>query len=209
MFARLRSVALLAALAFAPALAEDVAAGKALYEPYATCHGSRAEGNPSLAAPALAGQSPAYLARQLRLFRDGVRGSDPQDTGGQLMRPLAATLGDEQAVAAVIAYVAKLPVTGAQVAPAGDATAGNKQFQGKCGACHGARGQGNDAFNAPRINHLDAAYVVRQVRNFRSGIRGQHGSDIYGRQMAMMAALVSDDELKDIAAYLNAVSGAQ
>ena len=54
------------------ALAAD---GKALFAPCIACHGSRAEGNPALNAPAIAGQDAAYLERQLRNFRSERRGN--------------------------------------------------------------------------------------------------------------------------------------
>lgn len=40
-----------------------------------TCHGSDGEGREDLSAPRLAGLDAGYLARQIRNFRDGIRGS--------------------------------------------------------------------------------------------------------------------------------------
>jgi cytochrome c oxidase subunit 2 len=60
-----------------------------------------------LAAPPLAGTDAAYLARQLRNFRKGIRGR-AGDERGQQMRGAAGVLPDEAAVDAVAAYSAAL-----------------------------------------------------------------------------------------------------
>ena len=73
-----------------PALAEDAA--PASYQTCVACHGAVGEGNTALQAPALAGQDAAYIERQLRHFKAGVRGSDPADTLGAQMRPMVAAL---------------------------------------------------------------------------------------------------------------------
>ena len=185
------------------AFAGDVEKGHALFVSCATCHGEQAEGNSSLKAPALAGQSATYLVRQLEQFRSGLRGSNAEDIAGQQMQPMAEALPDAPALADVVAYISTLPAPRPDAATAGDAVAGNKAYQGTCGACHGGRGEGNQALNAPRLNTLDATYLVEQVGKFRSGLRGAHPDDKLGRQMAMMASLVDEPTLVDIAAYLH------
>ena len=63
-----------------------------LYAPCASCHGSEGEGNQKLGAPRLAGQHAWYLERQLRNWRDGIRGTHSEDLFGIQMRPMAMTL---------------------------------------------------------------------------------------------------------------------
>jgi cytochrome c oxidase subunit 2 len=82
--------------------------GEGLFTVCASCHGAEAEGNPDVGAPRLAGQSPEYLARQLRNFRAGIRGADSLDLNGQVMGPMAQQLPDDQAVLDVAAYIATL-----------------------------------------------------------------------------------------------------
>jgi cytochrome c oxidase subunit 2 len=72
------------------------------------CHGPAAEGNPALDSPALAGASDWYLLAQLRAFRDGVRGSHPDDRGDRQMRAMAAILPHEQALQDVVAFIAAI-----------------------------------------------------------------------------------------------------
>jgi cytochrome c oxidase subunit 2 len=86
----------------------DPKAGESLYALCAACHGAQGEGNPALKAPRLAGTDDWYLAAQLRKFRSGVRGTDPKDAGGRMMRPMALTLPDDDAIRNVVAYIGML-----------------------------------------------------------------------------------------------------
>jgi cytochrome c553 len=83
----------------------DVARGEQLYAPCTACHGPEGAGNQQLFAPPLNHGSDWYLLAQLRKFRAGVRGANPQDMTGALMRPMAMTLADEQAMRDVVAYI--------------------------------------------------------------------------------------------------------
>jgi len=188
---------------FGVAHAADPDAGKALYGACIACHGADGEGNPALNSPALAGQSAAYITRQLTYFRTGVRGAAAGDTIGAQMVPMAATLTGNTAVENIAAYLASMPGNKPATTVDGDAVAGNKQYQSKCGACHGSKGQGNDALNSPKLTGIGDAYLVRQVKAFQEGLRGEHADDTFGKQMKMMSVLVNDTELIDVAAFLN------
>lgn len=175
----------------------------AQYAACVACHGSKAEGNPALSAPALAGQDAAYLARQLRNFRGGTRGTHKSDAPGAQMRALAATLADDAAITKVASYISALPKTTATPGK-GDLRNGNNLYQGKCGACHGGKAEGNVALKAPRLAGLDAAYLKRQFTHFRDGVRGTDPKDLPGRQMALMArSLASERDLEDVIAFIH------
>jgi len=195
---------LLAALLPAAAMAGDVEAGKALYAPCVACHGPDATGIPALNSPGIAGQSESYLMRQLWDFKQGNRGAAEGDTIGAQMRPMAMTLADGQAIANIAAYLASLPASKPAATVEGDADNGRKLYTSKCGACHGGHGWGNEALYTPRLTIIGDSYLVRQVENFQNGLRGAHQDALYGKQMAMMAKMVTDEELLDIAAFLNA-----
>jgi len=80
--------------------------GKAYFAICVGCHGGSGEGNASLSAPALKQLPPWYIAAQLKAFRAGARGAGPEDTLGSQMRSVAAdTFPDDDAVAAVAAYI--------------------------------------------------------------------------------------------------------
>jgi cytochrome c oxidase subunit 2 len=177
--------------------------GKQQYATCIACHGDRGQGMPALNAPALAGLDAAYLGRQLKHFRNGIRGADERDTYGRQMAPMAAVLTDDAAVAAVAAYIAGLSAVPVEAPSEADFRNGENQYNAACGACHGATAQGNPALNAPRLSGLDAAYLRRQYENFAAGVRGAHADDKYGRQMAMMATmLASEKDLLDVIAFI-------
>ncbi len=200
-----RQLALLLLLAPSLCLGADASTGKIVYTPCVACHGAAGEGNAILKSPAIAGQSEAYITRQLQNFRTGIRGAEASDTGGAQMRPMAATLLDDSAIADVAAYIAALPTPTPETTISGDAENGSKQYIGKCGACHGGEAEGNDALNSPRLVSLSDTYIIRQVTNFQNDIRGAHPDDKYGKQMAMMSKLVSAQELNDIVAFIHGI----
>ncbi len=182
--------------------AGDAEKGKALFAICSACHGANGEGNLLLNAPANAGQDEWYVIRQLNNFRDGTRGADPKDTYGAQMRPMAMQLADEQAVLDVSAYVASLPLVSITQTIDGNPEAGKAAYA-PCVACHGANGEGNKSLNAPRLSGQHDWFVVRQLNNFKAGIRGTHAKDIYGQQMRPMAQiLATDQQVNDVAAYI-------
>jgi cytochrome c oxidase subunit II len=86
----------------------DPEAGKAKYAVCIACHGVNGEGNQALNAPPLVGASDWYMLTSLKNFKAGVRGTNPKDTTGALMRPMSMTLADDQAILDVIAYISTL-----------------------------------------------------------------------------------------------------
>ena len=77
-------------------------------------------------------------------------------------------------------------------------------YLSRCGACHGDKGWGTEALYTPKLIGIGDSYLIRQVRNFQDGLRGAQKDAHKGRQMAMLAKSVTTEELKDIAAFLNA-----
>ncbi|HWP10543.1 MAG TPA: c-type cytochrome, partial [Ramlibacter sp.] len=183
--------------------AGDVAAGKPLYAVCAACHGANGEGNVAMNAPKLSGQGAWYLERQLKLFKQGARGTHEKDVYGKMMAPMAATLADDAAVANVVAYIATLPDTPAPATIKGNLDHGRQRYA-TCAACHGTDGRGNAATNAPRIQGMSDWYMATQLKNFKHGVRGGNAQDVYGGQMALIAGMLTDDAvIGDILAYIN------
>lgn len=84
----------------------------------------------------------------------------------------------------------------------GDPEAGQEHFAA-CVACHGPQGGGQQATNAPRLAGLDADYLRRQLRNFRSGARGKHEADRFGQQMRPIAESLKDPAaIEDLVAHI-------
>jgi cytochrome c oxidase subunit 2 len=184
-------------------VAGDAAAGQPLYAVCGACHGAQAEGNPALNAPKLSGQGDWYLKRQLTYFKNGARGTHDKDVFGKMMAPMVATLADDAAIDNVVAYIKTLPDNPAPHSM-NKHTAHGQQLYATCEACHGADGRGIQATNAPRLAGMSDWYLVTQLKNFKQGIRGAHPKDMYGPQMASMAAMLADDQAtRDLVAYIN------
>jgi cytochrome c oxidase subunit 2 len=83
----------------------DVEHGRALYSTCSTCHGAAAQGRWATNAPPLAGMSDWYLERQLGYFKQGIRGSHPDDIYGDQMSMVAGVLVGDNAIRDVIAYI--------------------------------------------------------------------------------------------------------
>lgn len=75
-----------------------------------TCHGESLQGSQTTGAPPLAGQSAAYLLRQLIAFRSGSRGEQPDDTYGQQMRGIALGLNEAE-LPILVQTLQNLPVS--------------------------------------------------------------------------------------------------
>ena len=183
--------------------AGDATKGKAAYAVCAACHGANGMGNKALNAPRIAGQEPWYLERQLNHYKKGIRGANPKDPYGMQMRPMALTLANDQAVSDMAAYVSSMPASKPlESTVKGDATAGKASYM-ICQTCHGPTGGGNKALNAPRLTGLQDWYIVRQLKNFKSGARGTKAGDTYGMQMRPMAlTLTTDAAINNVTAYI-------
>ncbi len=180
----------------------DAVTGKALYAVCSACHGLEGEGNQALNAPKISGQEDWYIKRQLSYFKHGIRGANPQDTFGQQMAPMAATLADETAINNIAAYIQSLPDKPATQTVSGDARNGKKLYV-TCSKCHGKQAKGKWAVNAPRIAGMSDWYMATQLKNFKQGIRGAHPQDVTGRQMESMVLSLNDEKIDDLIAYIN------
>lgn len=92
----------------------------------------------------------------------------------------------------------------AGAAGAADLEAGKKivlQGNGKaataCNACHGAGGDGSVTASFPRLAHLDAGYLAKQLRDFKQDTRKDP-------VMHPIAKTLSETEIVDVTAYFAA-----
>jgi cytochrome c553 len=92
----------------------------------------------------------------------------------------------------ILSLLLTLGVINIASAVEGDAEAG-KAKAGVCGACHGATGV-NPSPTYPDLAGQKAAYVVKQLVDFKSGAR----TDM---MMAPMAANLSEQDMADLAAF--------
>lgn len=171
----------------------------------ASCHGEDGRGNAKVGAPSIAGVSEWYILAQLEKFKSDGRGKHPNDDFGNRMRKIAAMLrGDDAKI--IAAYVSKLPATLPPSTLGGDVEKGKALFM-VCQACHGQNGEGNEALNAPSLKMANDWYLVRQLGNFKGGMRGNDASkDPIGARMPPMAAGLPDEQaMKDVIAYVQSL----
>ncbi len=125
------------------------------------------------------------------------------DVYGPLMRAIALTLADDQAVEDLAAYVTTLSPPNPPATIQGDVTAGATGYL-TCIACHGMNGEGNQLLNAPAVAGQHDWYTVRQMEHYIAGIRGTDPRNIFDMQMRPMAmVLPTPDAIKNVVAYIN------
>lgn len=73
-----------------------------------------------------------------------------------------------------------------------------------CTVCHGVQMMGNPVIGAPRLSGMDNWYVENQLRSFKKGWRGRHGDDLSSMEMRPMAAALTDEQIKEVAAFVAA-----
>ncbi len=90
-----------------------------------------------------------------------------------------------------------------QIVVKGDPHTGQSLYA-VCAACHGMEGEGNALTNSPKLSGLSGWYLEHQLQLYKQKIRGAHKEDIYGRQMAPMAAVLADDTaMRNVLAYID------
>lgn len=169
-----------------------------------TCHGVELKGNLSVDAPRLNGMEDWYLKRQMLAFKNGHRGTHPEDLIGMEMQPQAAALSEEQ-IEDAVAFVTALPVRTQTIerTVSGDSARGQTLYA-SCGACHGSQGEGNKLMNAPALAGQSDWYLVRQLDKYRVGARGYDPADTAGQQMKAAAMmLTAEEDVRDVVAYIN------
>jgi cytochrome c oxidase subunit 2 len=99
--------------------------------------------------------------------------------------------------------LATLPLSAfAQADNAPDVAAGAKLWK-FCAFCHNADGLGQARSDAPKLAGNAAWYTERQLKYFRTRVRGYHPEDIPGLQMVVYAVpLVDDAAIRDMAAFI-------
>jgi len=88
-----------------------------------------------------------------------------------------------------------------RAAAPGDVTAGQATYA-VCSACHGPQGQGNPQLNAPKLAGQAGWYLVRQLQNFKQGIRDK---EQFAPQMDAFATTLDDAAMKNVVAYIGSL----
>lgn len=80
----------------------------------------------------------------------------------------------------------------------GDIKKGEERYSQNCGNCHGPAGMGLASY--PKLKGKDIEYLIDRLKTYREGIKIGPNSSL----MIMMANPLSDEEIENLAAYLNA-----
>jgi cytochrome c553 len=190
------------------ALAGDREAGKTKSTACVACH--NLDGNSTNPLwPKIAGQHEGYLFKQLQEFHKGAEGGRNQP----VMLGIIGGMSDQD-FADLAAYFTAEKMSSAE-APAATAVLGERLYRGgnlttgvsACSACHGPAGMGNTAAGFPRLAGQHSAYIVDQLKKFRSGERH---NDV-GGMMQDIAKRMTDAEMQAVADFIQGlhVSSAQ
>jgi cytochrome c oxidase subunit 2 len=165
------------------------------------CHGVQLMGNSVIRAPRLSEMEDWYVERQLQSFKKGWRGTHDADKAGIEMQPMAAALSDEQ-IKEVTSFVTRTRSEQPTATVRGGISRGRHHYT-TCAACHGEKGQGNEALGGPALTNVNDWYLIRQLQNFKTGSRGAHPDDSYGNQMRAATQILADDEaINDVVSYI-------
>jgi cytochrome c553 len=203
-----------------PLSAVDLENGRDINEVCAGCHGEYGQGGNEGEYPRLAGMPAPFLARQLHLFRERKRPNmamieyvDDRQMPDQDIQDIAHYLQgielktklppvDENAPG-FNAYERLLESKQLMQIPRapGDVELGRKLYHKECAICHGGEGWGDREKAVPMLAGQYTNYLWRQVKKYRQGVR-IHDPEAPEERLLLD---FSDDELRDIFAYLSIV----
>ncbi|HIJ21680.1 MAG: c-type cytochrome [Gammaproteobacteria bacterium] len=177
-------------------LTPDRENGIEVYEVCSACHLLEGWGMTNGTFPQLAGQHKNVLIKQLADIRALNR-----DNPTMYPFALPESIGDEQAIADVTDYIAKLPMNPNNGKGAGDNLAhGEKLYKENCVQCHGEIGEGSQEKFYPKIQGQHYAYMLRQFEWIRDGKRRNANPD-----MVKQIAGFSDDDMKAVIDYTSRI----
>jgi cytochrome c553 len=160
--------------------AGDAAAGKAAAAACAGCHGETGVAADP-ANPSLAGQDAQYLATALQGYKDGGRKDET-------MKGMAAALNDAAIKNLAAFYAGQQPQAPKVRKPLSVA-----ETSERCNRCHGVNGNSIDPL-VPAIAAQRADWLEQVLSNYHTGARKNTA-------MAAMTSVLSETEIKELAAY--------
>jgi cytochrome c553 len=180
------------------ALTPNMENGMEVYEVCAACHLTEGWGTKEGTFPQLAGQHREVLIKQLADIR-ALNRDNPT------MYPFAKpeSIGDEQALADVVAYIAKLPMNpdngkGEWDEGTPEFTQGKKLYADNCVKCHGETGEGKKKDFFPKIHGQHYNYMLRQFEWIRDGKRRNANPDMVEQIKAF-----TDEDMKMVINYVS------
>ncbi len=190
----------------------DLELGEEINEVCAGCHGEYGEGGKQGEYPRLAGLPAAYIAQQVKLFKEEKRKNIP-------MRPYAnereLPVEDIPSIAAFLSQIeliSQMPEFDKNTSAydklliakkvfnisrvEGNIARGKKAYNKECKSCHGKKGQGKKNSNMPQLAGQYIEYMLKQMKQFAKSER-EHDDD------ADFFAEMNAEEVQAIMAYLS------
>ncbi len=100
-------------------------------------------------------------------------------------------LKTEGTLDAAVQFIGKLESKTAGAHDHGRRGARQEALMPSCVACHGAKGEGNPAVQAPALAARSDWYLVTQLVNYQKGLRGTDERETYGAQMRAIVSNTS------------------
>lgn len=174
------------------AQAANIDAGRDAFESCRGCHSAPGYSNvyPTYYVPKIGGQVSAYTAAALTAYKQSSR---PHGT-------MMANTYDlsEQKIEDIAAYLATVTDGSTKANANGGDAANGKNLAAACMACH--NDDTNDGAANPRLAGQHANYLEKAMQEYQSGARKN-------ALMQSMLQGLSNDEIKDIAAYFTSLKG--
>jgi cytochrome c553 len=181
-------------------LKPDLENGLDVYVVCSACHMPEGWGVEEGTFPQLAGQHRSVIIKQLADIR-------AQNRDNPTMYPfsLPESIGDEQAVADVAAYIEQLKMNpengkGEWAEGTPEYENGKKLFLSNCAQCHGEKGQGDSEKLYPVIQGQHYNYMVRQIEWILEGKRRNVNPD-----MVKVIKTFSKDEIANVINYVSRI----
>lgn len=171
----------------------SVARGRDIYQHHCIgCHAVHGTGDSFLAVPALAGQRPEYLRRQIERFSLDQRHSSRMRWAFNQV-----SMNTPEAAIDVATYLSQLPAPKVAEGDSRFQAQGKASFIAHCAACHGKNALGNADGTVPSLRAQHDSYLVNRLRQFASA-----------RPAVEIGAHALDDHLIiAISAYLSSLQG--
>ena len=174
--------------------------GIEVYEICAGCHLTEGWGKPDGTFPQLAGQHKEVLIKQLADIR-----SKNRDNPTMYPFALPESIGDEQAMADVVDYIAKIPMNpdngkGKWEKGSVEFEQGKALYKKNCVECHGDNGEGKADKFYPLIQGQHFNYMLRQFEWIRDGKRRNANPD-----MVKQIKSFSDKDMEMVINYVSRI----
>lgn len=157
----------------------------------AHCHGT--DGNSTASAyPSLAGQTKQYLYKQIKAFKEGERKNS-------MMSPSVGVLSEQDMQELAEFYSSQiLNRSTSKTDPAVVAQGKKIADAAQCVACHQPGYKGLSEF--PRLSRQKYPYLVKQLKDFRDGVRTNDGG-----VMLPTVKNLTDADIEALAQYLTSL----